>query len=58
MSNPTLQLIVVFIFLSQLAALIWGFVPRGTRRGVLIVNLLLSTGVLYLLWAYLLPEIA
>jgi len=29
-----------------------------SRRGALIVNLLLSAGVLYLLWPYLLPEIS
>jgi hypothetical protein len=58
MSNLTFQIIVVLICLAQLAALIWGVVPRGSRSGVLIVNLVLSVGVLYFLWPYLRPEIA
>jgi len=58
MSNLTFQIIIVLICLAQLAALIWGVVPRGSRSGVLIVNLLLSVGVLYFLWPYLRPEIA
>jgi hypothetical protein len=58
MSNLTFQIIIVLICLAQLAALIWGVVPRGSRSGVLIVNLVLSVGVLYFLWPYLRPEIA
>jgi hypothetical protein len=58
MSNLTFQIIVVLICLAQLAALIWGVVPRGSRSGVLLVNLVLSVGVLYFLWPYLRPEIA
>ena len=58
MSNLTFQIIVVLICLAQLAVLIWGVVPRGSRSGVLIVNLVLSVGVLYFLWPYLRPEIA
>ena len=58
MSNQTFQLGIVAICLVQLAALIWAVVPRGKRSGVLVVNLLYSAGVLYLLWPYLLPEIA
>ena len=58
MSNLTFQIIVVLVCLAQLAALIWGVVPRGSRSGVLAVNLLLSVGALYFLWPYLRPEIA
>ena len=58
MSNLTFQIIVVLVCLAQLAALIWGVVPRGSRSGVLIVNLVLSVVVLYFLWPYLRPEIA
>jgi len=58
MSTQTFQLIVVIIFLAPLAALIWALSPRGGRRGVLIANMPLSAGVLYLLWPYLLPESA
>ena len=58
MSNLTFQIIIVLVCLAQLAALIWGVVPRGSRSGVLAVNLLLSVGVLYFLWPYLRPEIA
>lgn len=58
MSNLTFQIVIVLICLAQLAALTWGVVPRGSRSGVLIVNLVLSVGVLYFLWPYLRPEIA
>ena len=58
MSNLTFQIIVVLVCLAQLAALIWGVEPRGSRSGVLAVNLLLSVGALYFLWPYLRPEIA
>ena len=58
MSSLNFLIIIVLICLAQLAALIWGVVPRGSRSGVLIVNLVLSVGVLYFLWPYLHPEIA
>ena len=58
MSNLTFQILIVLVCLAQLAALIWGVVPRGSRSGVLIVNLVLSVVVLYFLWPYLRPEIA
>jgi hypothetical protein len=58
MSNETLQTAVAGIILAQLAALIWALIPRGRIRGVLVVNLLLSAGVLIYVVPLLPHEIA
>jgi hypothetical protein len=58
MSNEALQTAVAGLFLAQLAALIWALVPRGRMWGVLVVNLLLSAGVLVYAVPLLPQEIA